>query len=44
MQFFFYPYIEGTSVNCRERYEAIGARDTGVYKRVHEDFEHRSTK
>ena len=35
----------GTSINRRERLEhkADGARETGVYKRVHEDFEHRPT-
>ena len=35
----------GTSINCRERleYKADGARETGVYTRVHEDFEHRPT-
>ena len=33
------------SINCRERleYKADGARETGVYTRVHEDFEHRPT-
>ena len=35
---------KGTFINCCERYEANGAGETGVYKRVHEDFEHRSTK
>lgn len=35
----------GTS-NRHEQFkcEADGAKDTGVYNRVHEDFEHRSTK
>lgn len=36
-------FLLGASMNCYERleYKAEGARETGVYMPIHEDFEHR---